>query len=69
MSMIRPRILKKPDKQKEEDLRKSIEEEGGLEKKDLPAMIFSAYVVILPICLLVLVALVVLGFLVFGVFK
>ena len=69
MSFIRPRIIKKPDKQKEEDLRKSIEEEGGLEKKDLPAMVFSAYVVILPICLLVLVALVVLGFLVFGVFK
>ncbi len=43
------RIFKKPNKENEEILRNEIEEHGGLEKKDLPAMIFSAYMVILPI--------------------
>ena len=69
MAIFRPKILKKPDKQKEEELRKEIEEMGGLEKKDIPAMVFSAYLVILPVCLLVLVGIVALGFWLFGVFK
>lgn len=42
------RIFKKPDKEKEERRRQEINE-FGLEKKDLPAMILSAYLVILPI--------------------
>lgn len=45
------KIIKKPDPEKEEKLRQEIHENGGLEKKDLPAMILSAYLVIIPIAL------------------
>ena len=41
--------IKKPDKEKEKELRKQIEEEGGLEKNDMPAMIISAFLVFLPV--------------------
>ena len=48
------KIFKKPDKEKERKLREDIESSGGLDKKDIPAMIFSAYLVILPIAILML---------------
>lgn len=47
------RAFKKPDKEKQQRLKQEIDEEG-LEKKDLPAMILSAYAVIIPIVLAVL---------------
>ena len=43
------KLLKKPNKEKEEKLREDIEKSGGLEKKDMLAMILSAYIVIIPI--------------------
>ena len=44
------KLIKKPNKEAEKKLREDIENEGGLEKKDMPAMILSAYLVIfLPI--------------------
>ena len=48
MALFR-KIIKKPDPEKEEQLRREINEAGGLEKKDIPAMIISAYLVIIPI--------------------
>ena len=45
------KILKKPDPEKEEALRSEIKKSGGLEKSDLPAMIFSAYLVFIPVAL------------------
>ena len=53
MALFR-KIIKKPDPEKEEQLRREINEAGGLEKKDLPAMIISAYLVIIPIAVGVL---------------
>ncbi len=50
------RIFGKVDKSKEEELRNEIDEYGGIEKKDLPAMIISAYVVVIPIAVLALLA-------------
>lgn len=49
--------LKKDNSEKEEELKKGIESEGGLEKGDLPAMIISALLVIVPVVVLVLVVL------------
>lgn len=46
--------LKKPNPEEEKKLREDIQKEGGLEKKDLPAMILSALITILPVCILVL---------------
>lgn len=37
------------DPDREEKLRNEIEENGGIEKKDMPAMILSAYLTIIPI--------------------
>ena len=54
---------KKPDLEKEEKLREEIYNEGGLEKKDLPALIFSAYLVFIPIALVLLLLLCLLGWL------
>ena len=48
------RIFKKPDENKEDELREELYEDGGLEKKDLGAMILSAYLIIIPIALGVL---------------
>lgn len=48
------KIFKKPDKEKQKKLREDIESGGGLEKKDLPAMILSAYLVIIPVALIAL---------------
>lgn len=47
--------LNKPNPETEQNLRDEIEEMGGLEKKDLPAMILSAMLVILPVVVLLLV--------------
>lgn len=50
--------LRKPDLQKEQTLRDTIENEGGLDKKDLPAMILSALLVIMPVAVLALLVIV-----------
>ena len=50
--------LKKPDLQKEQTLRDTIENEGGLDKKDLPAMILSALLVIMPVAIVALLVMV-----------
>ena len=43
------KLIKKPDKEKEKNLREQIDAEGGLEKNDMPAMIISAFLVFLPV--------------------
>lgn len=43
------KLFKKPDKEKEKNLREQIEAEGGLEKNDMPAMVISAFLVFLPV--------------------
>lgn len=52
--------LKKPDPEAEQKLRDEIEASGGLEKNDLPAMIISALLMILPVVVILL--LVIVGF-------
>ena len=59
------RRIKKPDPKKEEQLKEEIEKDGGLEKHDRKAMIISAYLIILPVCLAVLALIVVLAITVF----
>ena len=60
------KLIKKPDAEKEKQLREDISEMGGLDKKDVPAMILSAMLVILPVALVVLLILCAIGFLMFG---
>ncbi len=48
------RKLKKPDPEKEAELNSKINEEGGIGGKDLFAMILSAYAVIIPVALAIL---------------
>ena len=60
------KILKKPDKKAEQKLRDEIEEMGGLEKDDIPAMLLSAYLVISPTALAALFILLFVGWLLFG---
>jgi len=55
--------LKKPDPEKEKEFRNEIEEMGGLEKKDMPAMLIAAFLVILPIAIIVLVVICLLAWL------
>lgn len=46
-----PKKIKKlirPNPQAQTPLRKEIEDMGGLDKKDLPAMLIAAFLVILP---------------------
>ena len=50
--------LKKPDLKKEQTLRETIDNEGGLDKKDVPAMILSAMLVIMPVAIVVLLVMV-----------
>ena len=45
--------LKKYDPEAERKLRREIEEAGGLEKNDMKAMIISAFLVILPVVLVI----------------
>lgn len=47
------KFFKKIDPEKEKKLKEDLEREGGIEKKDIPAMIFSAYLVFIPAVLLV----------------
>lgn len=48
------KLIKKPDKEKEQELREQIEKEGGLEKGDMPAMIISAFLVFIPVAAIAL---------------
>ena len=56
----------KLDPQKEQSLRDEINEHGGLDKKDLPAMIFSAYLVFLPLAIVLLLFFALIAFLFLG---
>lgn len=58
--------LKKPNPEKEQQLRNEIEEMGGLEKKDMPAMLLSAFLVILPVAVVILGLFCLVAFLIFG---
>ena len=58
--------IKKPNRETEEKLREDIAEEGGLDKKDVSAMLISAYLIIIPVALLALLLLCGIGFLLFG---
>ena len=62
------RRLPKPNPEKEKKLREEIEKDGGLEKNDEKAMIFSALIVILPICFALLAIITVIAFLIFRLF-
>lgn len=55
--------LKKPDPEAEQRLRNEIQENGGLEKKDLPAMLISAFLVIMPVAIAILLVLALFAFL------
>lgn len=55
--------LKKPDPEAEEELKNEIEKMGGLDKKDVPAMLISAFLVILPVAALTLIAICLLAWL------
>ena len=57
--------LKKPDPKAEQKLREDIDAYGGLEKNDLPAMIISALLMILPIVVIALLVIVAFMFLFF----
>ena len=59
-------LLKKYDPEKEQKLREQIEAEGGLEKGDLPAMIISALILIVPIALVALLLFLGIGYLFFS---
>jgi len=60
------KLIKKPDRETEEKLRENIETEGGLEKKDVPAMLISAFLIFIPVALIALLLLCGIGFLLFG---
>lgn len=60
---------KKKTKEEEERFRKELEENGGVEKKDIFAMIISAFLVILPVCILALAVPSLIVMALFGVFK
>lgn len=49
--------IHKKARKKEKQLRKDIAEEGGLDKKDMLAMLGSAFAVIFPVCALIIIAL------------
>ena len=57
------KLIKKPNLEKEKELRDQIEREGGLEKKDMPAMIIAAMITILPVAVLALGLLVLVAYL------
>ena len=48
------KFFKKPDVEKEEKFREELEESGGVEKKDIPAMIMSAYLIFIPVAVIIL---------------
>ena len=49
--------FRKRAKEKEKELKKQLEEEGGVSKKDMLAMIGAAFVTIFPICAIILIGL------------
>ena len=59
------RIFKKPDPEREAEFNREVNE-YGLEKKDMPALIFSAYLVIIPIAAAVLLVFALVAFLLVG---
>ena len=59
--------LKKYREGDEKKLQEDIEKMGGLEKGDFTAMVIAALTTIVPICLLVLLGIVGIGYLVFYV--
>lgn len=48
------KFFKKPDEEKAKKFREELEEDGGVEKKDIPAMIMSAYLVFIPVVIVIL---------------
>ena len=60
--------LKKYREGDEKKLQEDIERMGGLEKGDFTAMVIAALTTIVPICLLILLGIVGIGYLVFYVF-
>ena len=48
------KFFKKPDMEKQRKFREELENAGGVEKKDIPAMIISAYLVFIPVVVIVL---------------
>lgn len=62
------KIFKKHDKDAEKKLREDIEAEGGLEKKDIPAMMISAFLVIFPVAIVGLAIVILLSLFFFGFF-
>ena len=48
------KFFKKPDMEKQRKFREELENAGGVEKKDSPAMIISAYLVFIPVVVIVL---------------
>ena len=64
--MRNKKFFNKKSKEKEEKLNQEIDENGGLEKKDMLAMVLSAFLTIFPICALIIIGL---GLLVLWLFK
>lgn len=58
--------LFKRSKKKQDELNRDINDEGGVGGRDLFAMIFSAFLVFMPICLIVILALSLLVLWLFG---
>ena len=48
------KFFKKPDMEKQRKFREELLESGGVEKKDIPAMILSAYLVFIPVIAVIL---------------
>ena len=59
------KAFKKPDKEAEQQLREDIANEGGLDKKDVPAMLLSAFFVIFPVAVVALLVLCLVAWLLF----
>lgn len=53
------RKLKKPDPEAEDRLFQEIEENGGLEKNDMKAMIIAGLLVIMPVAIVVMAVIVI----------
>ena len=49
--------FRKRAKEKEEQLKKELEQEGGVGKKDMLAMIGAAFITIFPVCAIILLGL------------
>ena len=55
--MLLGKKLKKFDPKKEQALRDEIEANGGLEKNDFKAMVISAFLMLLPVAVIMLIVL------------